>query len=148
MRADFLGKCLEQEYSGLGKKIQENLVSITPMNREQLKDAIALPAKQVNLGVEEALIEQMLREIEGSPGSLPLLEYTLTRLWEESTDNQLKLATYVDLGGIGGTLNRWATEVYQQFSGTDQQIAKQIFLCLTQLGEGTEGNAMKLSAIT
>lgn len=138
MRADFLGKCLEQEYSGLGKKIQENLVSVTPMNREQLQEAIALPAQQVNLGVEEALIEQMLREIEGSPGSLPLLEYTLTRLWEETTDNQLKLATYVNLGGISGTLNRRATEVYQQFNDTERQIAKQVFLCLTQLGEGTE----------
>ncbi|NCS30183.1 MAG: SUMF1/EgtB/PvdO family nonheme iron enzyme [Microcystis aeruginosa F13-15] len=138
MRADFWGKCLEQEYSGLGKKIQENLVSVTPMKPEQLREAIALPAQQVSLGVEEALIEQMLREIEGSPGSLPLLEYTLTRLWEETTDNQLKLATYVNLGGISGTLNRRATEVYQQFNDTERQIAKQVFLCLTQLGEGTE----------
>jgi hypothetical protein len=52
MRADFLGKCLEREYSGLGKKIQENLVSVIPMNREQLQEAIALPAKRVNLEVE------------------------------------------------------------------------------------------------
>jgi hypothetical protein len=53
----------------------------------------------------------MLNEIEGSPGSLPLLEYTLTRLWEERRDNQLKLTTYQNMGGIGGTLDSRATEV-------------------------------------
>jgi formylglycine-generating enzyme required for sulfatase activity/energy-coupling factor transporter ATP-binding protein EcfA2 len=138
MRADFLGKCLEREYSGLGKKIQENLICVIPMNRKQLQKAIALPAKKVSLEVEEELIQRMLNEIEGSPGSLPLLEYTLTRLWEERSDNQLKLTTYQNMGGIGGTLDSRATEVYEQFSPEEQQIAKLIFLNLTQLGEGTE----------
>lgn len=36
MRADFFGKCLEQEYGGLAKKIQEYLVTVTPMNWEEL----------------------------------------------------------------------------------------------------------------
>ncbi len=138
MRADFFGKCLEREYSGLGRKMQENLVSVTPMNREQLRKAIVLPAQKVNLSVEEVLIERMLKDIEGSPGSLPLLEYTLTRLWKQKTDNQLELSTYEGLGGIEGTLDRRATKVYQQFSQEEQQIAKQIFLGLTQLGEKTE----------
>jgi formylglycine-generating enzyme required for sulfatase activity len=80
----------------------------------------------------------MLNEIDGSPGSLPLLEYTLTRLWEERRDNQLKLTNYENMGGIGGTLDSRATEVYEQFSPEEQQIAKLIFLNLTQLGEGKE----------
>ncbi len=138
MRADFFGKCLEQEYSGLGQKIQDNLVSVTPMNQEQLREAIARPAKRVNLRVEEGLIEQMLTDVEGAPGSLPLLQYTLTQLWEKRTDNQLKLSTYAQLGGIGGTLNQRAREVYQEFNPEQQDIAKHIFLCLTQLGEETE----------
>jgi hypothetical protein len=138
MRADFLGKCVERGYSGLGKKIQENIIFVSPMEREQLREAIALPAKKVKLEVEEALIGRMLNEIEGSPGSLPLLEYTLTRLWEERSENQLKLSIYEKLGGIGGTLDSRATEVYKQFSPEKQQIAKMIFLNLTQLGEGTE----------
>lgn len=70
----------------LGQKIQENLVSVVPMKREQLRKAIALPARQVNLTLEQELSEQMLKDIEGSPLSLPLLEYTLTRLWEEESN--------------------------------------------------------------
>jgi hypothetical protein len=49
MRADFFGKCLEQEYSGLGRKIQENLVSVTPMNREQLRAAHSPKARSLRL---------------------------------------------------------------------------------------------------
>lgn len=138
MRADFFGKCVEQEYSGLAKKIQKHLIFVTPMNQEQLKDAISKPATQVKLKVEPILIEQILRDIEGSPGSLPLLEYTLTELWNERTNNCLKLATYTTLGGIGGTLNQRATQVYQQLTPEEQETAKHIFLSLTQLGEGTE----------
>ncbi len=145
MRADFLGKCVERGYSGLGKKIQENMILVSPMEREQLREAIALPAKKVKLEVEEELIGRMLNEIEGSPGSLPLLEYTLTRLWEERRENQLKLSTYENLGGIGGTLDSRATEVYEQFSQEEQQIAKLIFLNLTQLGEGTEDTRRRVN---
>jgi formylglycine-generating enzyme required for sulfatase activity/energy-coupling factor transporter ATP-binding protein EcfA2 len=145
MRADFLGKCLEQEYSGLARKIQENLVPVLPLNRKHLQEAIAFPARRVNLMVEEGLIQQMITEVEGAPGSLPLLEYTLTQLWENRTDNQLKLSTYAQLGGIGGTLNKRAREVYGQFSPEEQNIAKYIFLSLTQLGEETEDTRRRIS---
>ena len=53
-------------------------------------------------------------------------------------DNQLKFTSYFQLGGIGGTLNQRATKVYNSLSKQEQEIAKHIFLCLTQLGEGTE----------
>jgi hypothetical protein len=42
------------------------------------------------------------------------------------------------LGGVKGTLQKRATEVYEGLSGEEQEAAKQIFLELTQLGEGTE----------
>jgi WD40 repeat protein len=154
MRADFFGKCAEQEYAGLAKKIQENLVTVTPMNRTQLTQAITEPAKQVGLTVEAELVDQkesdridqkesdrrglIIDDVEGSPGSLPLLQYTLTQLWKKRQQNKLTVAAYTELGGVKGTLQKRATEVYESFSPDEQKTAKQIFLELTQLGEGTE----------
>ena len=138
MRADFLGKCLEQEYGGLAKKIQEYLVTVTPMNREELETAIIKPAQQVNLAVEPELVSQMIADVENSPGSLPLLQYTLTELWQQRTEERLTLTTYSKLGGVRGTLQTRATEVYESLSLEEQQATKRIFLELTQLGEGTE----------
>ncbi|MEH2175959.1 nSTAND1 domain-containing NTPase [Nostoc sp.] len=138
MRADFFGKCLEQEYGGLAKKIQEDLVTVTPMNREELETAIIKPAEQVNLAVEPELVSQMIADVEDSPGSLPLLQYTLTELWQQRTEERLTLTIYSKLGGVRGTLQTRATEVYESLSLEEQQATKRIFLELTQLGEGTE----------
>ncbi|MEH2149990.1 nSTAND1 domain-containing NTPase [Nostoc sp.] len=138
MRADFFGKCLEHEYGGLANKIQEHLVTVTPMNREELETAIIKPAQQVNLAVEPELVSQMIADVENSPGSLPLLQYTLTELWQQRIEERLTLTTYSKLGGVRGTLQTRATEVYESLSLEEQQATKRIFLELTQLGEGTE----------
>ena len=138
MRADFFGKCVEREYSGLAKQIQRGLIPVPPMSGEQLRQAIVKPARRVGLEVEPELIEKAIADVEGSPGSLPLLQYALRELWQQSTSNQLKLATYIQLGGIGGTLDQRATEVYQALEPLQQEAVKHIFLALTRLGEGTE----------
>ena len=140
MRIDFFGKCFERKYSGLGNKIQDkdNFIAVPSMDREELRQAIIEPAKKVNLSLESGLAEEILRDIEGSPGTLPLLQDTLTELWKRKKDHQLKLSTYVHMGGIGGTLNRRATDVYNSLTKQEQYYAKHIFLSLTTLGEGTE----------
>ena len=138
MRADFFGKCLEQDYSGLAQQIQEHGIAVMPMSPEELRQAIVKPAKQVELEIEPGLVNEILADVADAPGYLPLLQYTLTRLWQESTDNCLRLNTYVKLGGVMGTLRKRATEVYELFSEEEQAAVKHIFLALTQLGEGTE----------
>lgn len=137
MRADFFGKCLEQEYSGLAARMQQNLVSVIPMTAAELEAAITKPAEQVNLTVEPELVRQMIHDVEDAPGSLPLLQYTLTELWKQRSDNQLKLNPYTKLGGVSGTLQKRATAVYEQLPPEQQQTAKHIFLSLTQLGDET-----------
>ncbi|WP_062291516.1 caspase family protein [Nostoc piscinale] len=138
MRADFFGKCAEQEYAGLAQKIQDNLITVTPMNQKELTQAITQPAYQVGLEVQRELVEQMLADVEG-PGSLPLLQYTLTELWRKREVNRLTLAEYSRLGGVKGTLQKRADEVYDALDSKEEQLtAKRIFIELTQLGEGTE----------
>jgi uncharacterized protein YjbI with pentapeptide repeats len=138
MRIDFLGKCFEQDYHGLGKLIEANLITVSPLNPEQLQRAITEPAKKANLELEAGLVEQMLKDGGNQPGSLPLVQDTLTELWQQRVDNSLKLSVYVKLGGISGTLNKRATAFYNGLSASEKETVKYIFLALTQLGEGTE----------
>jgi uncharacterized protein YjbI with pentapeptide repeats len=138
MRIDFLGKCFEQDYHGLGKLIEANLIAVSPLNPEQLERAITEPAKKANLELEAGLVEQMLKDGGNQPGSLPLVQDTLTELWQQRVDNSLKLSVYVKLGGISGTLNKRATAFYNGLSTSEKETVKYIFLALTQLGEGTE----------
>ncbi|BAZ48638.1 pentapeptide repeat-containing protein [Nostoc sp. NIES-4103] len=138
MRADFFGKCAEHEYAGLAQKIQENLVTVTPMNKNELTQAITQPAYQVGLEVRRELVEQMVADVEG-PGSLPLLQYTLTELWRNRELDRLTITEYSRLGGVKATLQKRADEVYDALDSKEEKlIAKRIFIELTQLGEGTE----------
>jgi KaiC/GvpD/RAD55 family RecA-like ATPase len=136
MRADFLNKCFE--YSGLATSIQDNLVFVEPMKSEQLREAIVEPAKQVGLEVEEELVKQILIDLGNSPGSLPLLQYTLRELWKRREINWLTLASYNHLGGVRGTLENRAEKIYQALLPEQKETAKYIFLELIQLGERTE----------
>ena len=144
IRADCFGKCLEQDYHGLANQIQANLVTVTPMSAEQLREAIINPAERVNLEVEPELVEAILREINHFPGNLPLLQYTLRELWKRRTNNCLDLSTYRNLGGIGNTLNQRATEIYETFDREEQSTVKHIFLSLTQLGEEMEDTRQRV----
>jgi energy-coupling factor transporter ATP-binding protein EcfA2 len=136
LRADFFGKCLQTPQ--LAQQIENNLVAVKPMNREELAQAIVEPAKQVHLEIEAELVTQMILDVESSPGSLPLLQYTLTELWKRRSVNWLTLAAYNRMGGVRGTLQQRADEVYASLSPQEQETARRIFLELTQLGEGTE----------
>ncbi|NEQ71717.1 MAG: hypothetical protein F6K23_00635 [Okeania sp. SIO2C9] len=138
MRAYFFSKCIEQEYSGLAQLMQQHGVVVMGMSEEELRKAIVEPAKQVELEIEPALVEQILADVADAPGYLPLLQYTLTRLWEERTDNCLRLKTYVQLGGVMGTWRQRADQVYEGFDEEEKAAVRHIFLELTQLGEGTE----------
>ena len=145
MRADFVGKCLDRDYSGLADHLQQHMIAVKAMTAQEMEEAIIKPANQINLEVESELVKQILEDVEGSPGHLPLLQYTLTKLWEyRLLSNSLSLRTYQYLGGIKGTLESRATAVYEQFSAAEQTNVKYIFLALTQLGEGTEDTRRRI----
>ncbi|MEG4489742.1 nSTAND1 domain-containing NTPase, partial [Microcoleus sp. D3_18_C4] len=140
MRADFLGKCAE--YAGLANKIDKHLVTVKPMTSKELEEAIIKPAEQVGLQVEPQLVTRMIEDVADSPGSLPLLQYTLMELWKarrEPVMNWLTLFCYEQLGGdkggIKGILEKRANEVYESLNEEEKPVAQRIFLELTQLGE-------------
>src|SRR5208283_1690208 len=128
LRADFFGKCAEQEYSGLSDFIQKNLVTVTPMTKTEFEQAIVEPAKRGGLQVQPELVSQMVDDVKDSPGSLPLLQFTLTELWQRRNQNQLMLTAYTRIGGVKGTLARRADEVLNSLSFAQQAIAKRIFI--------------------
>ena len=138
MRADFIGKCLEHKYGGLAQQVQQHMISVLPMEPNELKEAICNPAEQVGLTIEPTLVTQILNDIAGAPGSLPLLQYTLKELYQQRQGNQLVLTAYQTLGGIIGTLDKRATDLYNRFDEAQQLTVQHIFQQLTQLGEGTE----------
>lgn len=113
MRADFVGQCLAREYSGLAQRVQSQMLSVLPLQESELREVITLPAQQVGLTVEPELVTEMVRDVQGAPGGLPLLQDTLTELWKQRQNQALTLSCYLKLGRINGTLDQRATQLYQ-----------------------------------
>ncbi|MEB3218551.1 MAG: caspase family protein [Nostocales cyanobacterium 94392] len=148
IRADFFGKCAEQDYYGLARKIQQHLIAVTPMNRDELKQAIEKPARQLGYKVEERLVKKLVEDVENEPGSLPLLQYALQELWKRRADKYLTVSAYDKLGdskGIKGILEKHANQVYESLNKDGKEIAKLIFIRLTRPGDGTGETRSKVS---
>jgi WD40 repeat protein len=113
-------------------------VIVGPMNVQELRDAIELPARRAGLTVEEGLAAAMLRDLgavesPGSasfatydPGRLPLLAHALRETWEDSDGDQLTITAYDAVGGIANALASKADEVYGSFDAHGQQVARRL----------------------
>ncbi len=137
LRADFLGYVLK--YRPLADALEKADIKLGSMNQQELEEAIEKPARKCGVQFEPGLKELILYAVSKEPGNLPLLEFALTQLWEKKKYGKLTHEAYRKIGGVEKALARHADNIYEGFNKKEQQTAQQIFLELTQLGEGTEG---------
>ncbi|MBO0351109.1 caspase family protein, partial [Phormidium pseudopriestleyi FRX01] len=135
LRADFLGKCAE--YPQLAKLLQTHQEIVTKMEEAELRAAITKPAQKVGWNIPPDLENLMVADVQKSPGSLPLLQYLLQKLWDQRRQ-RLTIQTYQDMGGVQKALQKQANQVYESLTPEQQTITRSIFLELTQLGEDTK----------
>ena len=76
---------------------------------------------------------------EPEPGALPLLSHALLATWERRRGRTFTLEGYHASGGVRGAIAETAESVFNdQLNQTQQELARDVFLRLTELGEGTE----------
>lgn len=135
MRADFYDRPLE--YPEFGEMLRSGLVSVTMPAAEYLREAIAGPARRVGLGVDDALVESIVRDVSGQPGGLPLMEYALTELFERRHGPRLTIEAYRVTAGVMGALGRRAEELFKRYDETGREAVRQTFLRLVTVEEGS-----------
>lgn len=99
VRGDFMGHAVG--YRPLADRLQGAQLNLGPMIREELRDAIVGPAKQVGLSFEGGLVERLLDDVGDEPGNLPLLEFVLRQLWAERRTGELQHESYDLTAGRG-----------------------------------------------
>lgn len=136
MRADFYDRPLL--YPAFGELIRKRTEIILPLNTTEMEQAIVGPADRQGMRFEPGLVSAIVADVNQQPGSLPLLQFALTELFERREGYNLTLAAYQDSGGVLGSLARRAEDIYNQLDAPSQEAARQMFLRLVSLGEGTE----------
>ncbi len=136
LRADFYD--LPLQYPEFATAMRPHTEIVIPMTLDELEQAIVGPATQRGLILDLGLVATIIKDVREQPGTLPLLQYALTELFEHRRGNQLTLASYQSIAGVSGSLARRAETIYAVLLPTEQDAARQVFLRLVTLGEGTE----------
>ncbi len=137
LRADYFDRPLA--YPGFGQLLGSRSETVTPLTPAELELAIAGPAERIGVAIEPELLAEIVADSTGRPGTLPLLQYALTELFERREDGALTLARYQEVGGVGGALAGRAEHLYEGNGGeAGREATRQLFLRLVNVDEGVE----------
>jgi WD40 repeat protein/serine/threonine protein kinase len=136
LRADFYDQPLH--YQSFGELLHNNTSVVLPPSREELSQVISSPAESVGVDVEESLLATMIADVQNQPGVFPLLQYTLTELFNCRDNNRMTLSSYESIGGVSGSLGRRAEAIYLGLDPSQQVLTQQLFLRLVNISEATE----------
>ncbi|MFJ1747549.1 XRE family transcriptional regulator [Streptomyces sp. NPDC088116] len=136
VRADFYAHCTR--HAELVEAMRDGQVVVGPMDLDDLRRAVVQPAVRAGLTVEGALLATLIAHAHGRAGVLPLLSHALRETWRRRRGNALTLEAFRATGGIEGALARTAESFHEKLSPAQRAAARQIFLRLAALGDGTE----------
>ncbi|HET9907224.1 MAG TPA: hypothetical protein VFQ23_11300 [Anaerolineales bacterium] len=140
MRSDFLSNCAT--YTDLNALLNEQFIQIGAMQPDELVSAMAQPALRVGLRIDPDLIAQVINDMKGEPGALPLMQFTLKDLFDSQHAKggliSLTLDDYLRHGGIQKSLERHADAAFAKLELNEQELARSIFTGLIEIGRGTQ----------
>lgn len=140
-RHDFIGQFDgETEFSNL---LVNNEYGLTQLDKSYLPSVIKGPLSDTGTQIDDTLVEAILRDAKNTKNFLPLVEFTLTKLWEEKKENRLSLEAYEKLGRLTGGLQKHAEELFSALSEPKQLAAESLFIKLIRLGAGDDTNTKK-----
>ena len=134
MRADLFDRPLE--HPRLGPLVAAGAHVLTPLSPTELDEAIVLPAARAQVRFDDGVLADLIAEAVTNPGSLPILQFTLTELYDRRVDGVIGRAALDAVGGMTGAVGRRAEEVFLDLSESDQTSARDVFARLVVPGEG------------
>jgi tetratricopeptide (TPR) repeat protein len=136
MRSDFAHRL--EAYADFMQCLSRNPpYTLLPPRPDELAEMIREPAKAAGLTWEErdgvTLDQELLRDASGNPEALPLLEYTLSELYERREGRLLRWSAYG--GGLKGALITAADEVVNGTPGDADTAFRDVMRELVGVGE-------------
>lgn len=124
LRADHLGALAGS--STFARAAERGLLLLAPMDEEQLREAIEVPARLSGLRLESGLADRLIRDVGHDAGGLPLLSHALAETWARRDGAVLTVAGYRATGGIHGAVAQSAERLYESLSTNDREALRSV----------------------
>jgi serine/threonine protein kinase len=127
IRADMLDRLTEDRH--FAQDLLRGLFLLTAPDHEGLREALVEPLEMVDYRIDSpTVIDEMLAVLETTAGALPLLQFTMARLWEarDTETRTLTRASYDALGGIAGALASHADVVVARLPARQQSLVREM----------------------
>jgi Caspase domain len=127
--------------TGIEAAWQSGRYLIPPFMPEELREVIITPAARVGRFIDsEKLVSEIVNEVVHYPGSLPLLSFTLSELFERCKGDpyrNIKYKDYQDLGGVTGSLQESADRIVQNCTDDAEKLSlRNIMLRMVSIAGG------------
>ncbi len=127
LRDDFLFHC--HTFESLAP-IFSDLTAIGPPAGAALRRALVQPALKCGYRFEdETMVDEILAEVAGERGALPLVAFAMSRLWDarDREHGLLTRAAYDAIGGVGGALAQHAEAMLERIGQDRVPIVRELF---------------------
>jgi len=144
LRADFYDRPLR--FERFGTAVGDATVPIAAMSAAELEAAIVGPAERVGGRVEPALAAELVGAVLHEPAALPSLQFTLYELAARSSDGNLTLPAYRELGGVDAAIAARAEQLYRSLDDETRDGVRRLFERLVIVdaeGEPTRRRALR-----
>ncbi|MGA9276901.1 BTAD domain-containing putative transcriptional regulator [Ilumatobacter sp.] len=135
VRADLLDAPLG--HPRLGRLLGDGNYLVAPMSPAELDEAIVLPAADAGVSFGEGVVAELVAGAAHRPGSLPLLQFALTELYDRRIDGEIGRAAVESIGGVAGAIGRRAEALYLESDDTQRSAARSLFDRLVTPGDGS-----------
>jgi WD40 repeat protein len=139
LRSDY--QPILQSIPGFHPRLNDRLYLLSPLTRQQMSDAVERPAAARSVLFEPGLTNQIV--VDAADGALPVLEFTLTKLWQAQRRKTLTFTGYYAMGGVRGALDRFAEQQASQLGDTAVELLNRVLLRLVRVPMGGPGLATR-----
>jgi serine/threonine protein kinase/WD40 repeat protein len=133
MRDDFFFLC--HQYQAL-RPVFLDATPLGPLSTKDLRRAIVEPARLCGFAFEdEALVDEIMKDVEGERGALPLMAFAAARLWElrDREHGVITRRSYEEIGRVGGALAQHAEATLEKIGHERENIVREIFRNLVSI---------------
>jgi eukaryotic-like serine/threonine-protein kinase len=137
LRSDFLHRVAG--HAAFADAVTRGLLLLGPPDLAALRDAMTGPAAKADYRFEsDAMIDEVMAELEHSAAPFPLLQFCMSTLWAQRDRGRRMLSheSFAAMGGVAGALATHADHTIATLSAGAQRIARTLFQRLVT-SEGT-----------